>query len=138
MVSLRGLTGKGAIGKILVPLASGGATEYVMKTVAFNVGGNSFTLPRPAPDIIKNTGEWIGQPHIIAGFALAIGLPAVIGRRRKGIADRFQSAALGYLGGKYVSENFGVSRSPFRTSPKGQDIPESENSVNPFRRLDRI
>jgi hypothetical protein len=125
MVSLRNIT-KGAVGKFVVPAASGMAIEYVMKTVAFS--NNGLVLPRPAPNIFNRSVEWFGQPHIIAGTAMSVGLPLLArGRAKKasGAAARFQDIGLGYIFAKYTSENFGVTQSPFRTSPNSKpEIPE--------------
>jgi hypothetical protein len=121
MVSIRNILGKG---KVITPILAGMGAEYAMKTVAFSINGG-LNLPKPRQDILKASGEWLGQPHIIAGAASAILVPMVL----KGDKGKiFRTAVLGYLGGKYVSENFGVENSPFKTSPKAKPLYDNTQS----------
>jgi hypothetical protein len=122
MVSIRKLLG--GKGSLVLPLIAGMAGEYAMKTTAFSINGG-LNLPKPRQDIIKVTGEWLGQPHIIVGAGSAFLIPMVLKGEKGKI---FRTAMLGYLGGKYVSENFGVENSPFKTSPKAK--PLYDNTAN--------
>jgi hypothetical protein len=106
-----------------------------MKTIAFNTEGGNFNLPKPKEDIVKVTGEWVGQPHIIAGLAAWYLAPKVA--RGKGQIAR--AAIGGYLGGKYVSETFGLTQSPFSTVPKNSKnyelTREQLADFNPYKEI---
>jgi len=129
MVSLNKLispiVGRGATRTTVAPMLGGASTEFIMKAVAFG------KLPKPPADIIGATQNWLSRKEIQAGLATAFIIP-LITRKKGGIAgESFGMGAKGYLGGKYVSDVFGVTGSPFFEKKEDFDKWHAQNEVPP-------
>ena len=120
MISLNKATSalKNPVKNVVSPFAYGAMTEYGMKFVAFNTGDqkkDTYRFPMPMED--ADIAKWFTRSHILSGAAIALILPSLLGKRNIN-AQRFADASFGYIGGKFVSENFGVKGSPRFTNPR--------------------